>query len=160
MAIFIVGKTQCPLCEQIIEEGEEIVSFPPFIPNDLDPLWIFSDGVFHAACFYREPLANKAVLRYEELRQKNGPGNRICVVCSSEIKDPDEYITLGHLTEDEKHPLFKYNYAQVHRSCLSKWSEVPFLCQEIRQLSQSGTWGGKALEKLIADLSCSVALDQ
>lgn len=154
MAVFIVGKTRCPLCEQTIVEGQAIKSFPPFIPNELDPLWKFSDGVFHASCFQGDPLADKAEIRYQELRHRNGPGNRVCVVCSSEINDPCDYIALGHLTEDKKHLLFKFNYWQAHRSCLSKWPEVAFLCQEIKKLSQSETWGGDSLEHLIADLSC------
>lgn len=153
MAVFIVGKTSCPLCERIIEEGEAVVSFSPFVANELDPLWIFSDGVFHAACFYREPLAQKAQLRYQELQRRTGPGNRFCVVCEEEIKYPDDYLTLGHLTEDETHPLYRFNYTQAHRSCLAKWPELSGLCKELKEFNESEAWGGSSLERLLAQLT-------
>jgi hypothetical protein len=120
---------------------------------DLDPLWIFSDGVFHADCFHREPLAHKVQSRYQELQRRNGPGNRFCVVCKKEIEDPNDYLTLGYLTEDEKHQLYKYNYTQAHRSCLAKWLELPQIYKELKKLNESGAWGGSSLGRLLAELT-------
>jgi hypothetical protein len=153
MAVFIVGRTCCPLCERVIKEGEDIISFSPFVANQLDPLWIFSDGVFHADCFHREPLSHKALERYQEIRRRLGPGNRFCVVCEEEIKDPDNYFTLGYLTEDESEPLYKYNYTQVHRSCLSNWPELSRVFAEIDKFNISGKWEGDALDRILADLA-------
>ncbi|MFN0113010.1 MAG: hypothetical protein ACKVZH_29470 [Blastocatellia bacterium] len=152
MAVFIIGKTRCPFCKQTIAEGQEFISFPPFVPNEFDPLWVFNDNVFHIDCFNREPLSSKAELRFQEFKQKVSYDNRVCIICSKQIMDPDDYFTLGHLTENKKEALFKYNYLLAHRSCLAGWTELPVLCQELEQLNQSGVWGGKGLERLIAEL--------
>jgi hypothetical protein len=158
MAIIIRGKSKCSLCGAIIQEGQEVVAFPPFVPNELDPLWIFNDGAFHADCFYSHPLASKAQTRYKEIKAHTGPGNRLCAVCKKQIKDPDEYFTLGHLTGDESHPLYSYNYMQAHQSCLPEWPELPYLYEQVEKLMHSGTWEGRALERLLADLIRAVTL--
>ena len=54
MALVIAGKTQCPLCGQVIDEDDEIVMFPPFAPVG-HSLARFSDAGVHAACFERSP---------------------------------------------------------------------------------------------------------
>ncbi len=34
MAILLRGKTTCPICGKVIEEGDEAISFPHFILNE------------------------------------------------------------------------------------------------------------------------------
>ena len=152
MAIVIRGKTKCQFCGKVIAEGQEVVSFPNFVTNQMDPLRVFSDGAFHAECFYSHPLAQKAQGRYDEVLTRNGPGNRVCVVCEKEIKDPDEYFTLGHLTEDEGAQVYPYNYVQAHSSCLPNWREVAYVTKLVQDLKDSGTWQGNALGILLAEL--------
>jgi hypothetical protein len=152
MAIIISGKTKCESCGKIIEVDQEAVSFPHFVANEMDPLWVFCDGAFHAQCFYAHPLAQVAQRRYKDLLRHNGPGNRACVVCKKEIQAPDEYFTLGHLTEDKAVPLYHYNYIQAHRSCLSAWRDLAFVIKLIEGLKDSGTWRGNALDDLLAEL--------
>jgi hypothetical protein len=152
MAIVIRGETKCQFCGKVIVEGQEAVSFPNFVANQMDPLSVFSDGAFHAECFHSHPLAQKAQGRYEEVLVRNGPGNRVCVVCEKEIIDPDEYFTFGHLIEDESGPVYRYNYVQAHSSCLPKWRELAYATTLIQDLKDSGTWQGKALGILLAEL--------
>ncbi len=152
MAILIYGKTECPLCRKLIQRGQEVVTFSPFVSNELDPLWVFNDGAFHAGCFYEHPLAEEAQARYNEVRERHGPGNRFCVVCKREIRDPDDYFAVGHLVEDVFHPLYSYNYTQTHRSCLPKWAELPYVYELLEDLKQSGSWRGKSLDELLAEL--------
>jgi len=152
MALLFIGKTRCPLCGEIIEEGQKVVAFPPFIENQLDPLWVFNDSALHAECFNNHPLAGKAQSRYKEVQEHQGPGNRFCVVCKMEIRNPDDYFTVGHLIEDKGHSLYPYNYKQAHISCLTKWPDLPHLYDEIEKLQRSKTWGGDALINLLAQL--------
>jgi hypothetical protein len=149
MAIFIAGKSVCPLCARVIFVDQEKISFPSFVANELDSLWIFSDGVFHADCFRCEPLAAKAQARCQEIRQMNGPGNRCCAICQCEVKDPEDYLALGHLTEDVDHAVYPYNYFQSHFSCLTKWSELLALYEALRSFNESGGWQGQALSVVL-----------
>jgi hypothetical protein len=73
MALIILGKTPCPLCEQPIKETDELVSFPAFISNQLDPLFPFSDAAFHAACFHQHPLSAEAEVCYAETVKRAEP---------------------------------------------------------------------------------------
>ena len=152
MAIVIEGKTLCGICEKTIEAGQRIIAFPAFAPNELDPLRVFNDAAFHEECFYRHPLAEKALARKEKLFERTGPGHRFCLICGRDITNPDEYMIFGHLTDDETHALYQYNYAQFHRSCLSHWSELPYIYAQFEKLKESGTWRGKALEWLLSEL--------
>lgn len=156
MAIILRGKTNCPLCGKLLEEGQEIVSFSPFISNDLDALWPFSDAAFHSTCFHNHPLSSEAIARDEEARKKTGPGNRACVVCNVQIKDPDDYFALGYLVSDLRKPLYPYNYTQAHISCLPQWPELLHVYDLIKDLKQSGKWKGKGLDDLISILQHAV----
>ena len=153
MAIVIRGKTKCALCGTLLRDGDEVISFPAFVANQLDPLWRFSDAAFHSTCFQEDPLAKRVDRRYEEFRNHVGPGHRMCVVCKREITDPDDYFSVGHLTEDPEHPLYCYNYVQAHRSCLPRWSERSQVAKLIAALKNSGAWGGPALDFLLNELN-------
>jgi hypothetical protein len=157
MAIVIRGDTTCQFCEKVIEEGQEVISFANFVANEADPLRVFSDGAFHAKCFYRHPLAQDAQSRCAEVLARNGPADRVCVVCQKEIKDPDEYFTLGHLTEVQAAPAYRYNYTQAHSSCLPKWRELASVITLIQELKDSGVWRGNALDDLLTKLEKAIA---
>ncbi|MDO8543897.1 MAG: hypothetical protein Q7S40_25925 [Opitutaceae bacterium] len=60
MAIFIEGMT-CHFCGQPMRRDSDRISFSPFVVSQLDPLWVFSDGSFHAECVRGHPLGNQAV---------------------------------------------------------------------------------------------------
>lgn len=140
MAIIVRG-TPCPLCGKPISETDETVAFPPFTANRRDPLFPFSDGVFHDACFRKHPLAGRVEARVEEFdRQRARP--RICAACREEIRDPDDYFTVGFLTDDEESPVFAFNYLELHRSHLREWSEYPRLRREVGAFQSSSAWEG------------------
>ena len=124
MALIIRGRTKCGFCGAVIEDGQKVRSFPHFINNELDPLPVFDDGAFHWECFHNHRLAGQAEKRYEEVLQRNAPDNRICVVCSKLITNPDDYFSIGHLTDNSAAPLYGYNYTQAHTSCLPNWAEL------------------------------------
>src|SRR6266849_7238339 len=109
MALFYPG-LPCSICGKPILEGQNKVMFSPFVSNEADPLFPFNDGVFHSECFQNHPLAHAAKTRYAEVRDKSKPENRRCPVCRQMITDPDDYLPIGHLTDDVSHPLYRFNY--------------------------------------------------
>jgi hypothetical protein len=155
MAILIRGTTICRICFKLIEAEQEVVTFTNFVPNELDPLHFFNDRAFHAACFHSHRLAEEAVRRASELRERNGPGHRFCEVCKNEIVHANEYFSLGHLTDDQHQPVFAYNYLQFHRSCLSAWPDLYRAYEDLLGLRRSGTWRGKNLELILGELAAS-----
>jgi hypothetical protein len=152
MALLFSGKTKCQLCGKVIYKGQDFVAFSPFVGNGLDPLWMFNDAPFHAECFNEHPLAQKANTRHAEIRERQGLGNRYCVVCKGEILDPDDYFAVGHLVEDVLDPLYLYNYTQAHRTHLSLWAELPYFYELLVELKESGAWSEGGLVRLLADL--------
>jgi hypothetical protein len=77
MALFIPGAI-CPICEKPIGSASEIVMFPPFVANRLEPLFVFSDAVVHADCLAGHPLAAQAMKLREEAGRSSQPRNRVC----------------------------------------------------------------------------------
>ena len=126
--------------------------FAPFVGNEADPLFVFSDAAVHVGCFRKHPLAEAVQARYEELRERTNPKNRSCFVCGEQITNPDDYLAFGHLVDDPKHPLHSLNYAQFHRSCLGSWPALSDAIRNLESLDQAGTWKGDALKRLIKEL--------
>jgi hypothetical protein len=155
MAIVVLGKTLCPICNRVIDDEKQVISFPPIVTNEMDPLFLFHDSAFHEECFRRHPLATAATIRVEEMHEKTAPANRRCQVCMRLIVDPDDYFTLGHLVTAVNHPLWPYNYAQFHRSCLHDWKDRVFVKSLLEELLSSGKWRGPALRWVLDGLSLS-----
>lgn len=150
MAVYI-PITKCPLCNNQITNQKDAISFSPFVPNELDPLIIFSDGVFHKGCFDIHPLSVNAMRRYTEMKEKTTYPHQ-CLICKRTIDTPDEYFTFGHLTENKEHPLYQYNYAKFHRSCLANWSHLSEVVFLLENFLYSGLWKGKSLDWVISEL--------
>ena len=151
MALLLPGM-KCPLCGQPINKNQKVVGFGSFISNQLDPLWIFNDRCFHANCFYHHPLAEKATTRHQEFQERLLLSPRICAICNHGITNPDDYFCIYHLMENQESPLYRYNYMQLHRSCMKTWSELPYLYKLLEDLKHSGTWEGKVLDFLLTHI--------
>jgi hypothetical protein len=50
MALLLVGKTPCSICEAVIEASHRSVLFPHFVPAG-HPLQNYSDSAMHKQCF-------------------------------------------------------------------------------------------------------------
>jgi hypothetical protein len=155
MAIVILGKTVCPICSRAIEDGQQVVSFPPIVTNELDPLFVFHDSALHEECFRHHTLAEAATRRLEEMREKTAPFNRRCSVCTRLILEPDDYFTFGHLVTAEDHALWPYNFAQFHRSCLPVWQDRALVRSLLEELLSSGKWKGPALGWVLDGLTAA-----
>ena len=151
MANIIYGM-KCPLCGKPMEEGQPLVAFPPFVGNELNPLWFFNDAAFHADCFETHPLAAKALARSEEAISESRPEKRVCFICGRRIDNMADYFGIPHLVDDARHPLFRYNYTQAHLSCLRDWPDRSHLHELLEDLNRSGEWRGRTLDYILRDL--------
>jgi hypothetical protein len=73
MAIILLGKTTCSLCNQLLRGDEDILGFPHFIHDPLHPLWRFSDSGMHKECFLSWENAEAFRNLYNELWPKLVP---------------------------------------------------------------------------------------
>lgn len=142
MALVFLGKTLCPICGIVLQKGEELVSFAPFVANRRDPLFRFSDAAFHRRCFEGEPLAEAALRRSEEVARRGAPRHRPCVVCGEEISVPDDHFGVGFLTEDTTSPVFEFNYLHLHRSHFARWERAAEFRRRIEIFQASDDWEG------------------
>lgn len=151
MALY-VGSIKCAFCGLEITDQNEATHFPQFVWNQADPLFIFGDASVHDTCLINHPLASRVQQRLEEFRKRTSPENRLCSICGKQITDPDDYLGLGYLTENEAHPLYRFNYSHFHRSCIRNWEPATTLISGLELYDRSGAWKGGGLKWLIGEL--------
>lgn len=152
MAVYIPGKTQCPLCGQLALEGDLLVSFPPVFANQSDPAFAVNDAVVHRRCLAERSYGQRALTKLETYRWHQGRP-RVCRVCGLAIGDPDDYFTLGPVCDDPDGPLARFSWLQAHLHCLRDWDETPDLVSAIEAVSRSAAWEGDSLERLLEQIS-------
>lgn len=151
MAILLLGKTVCSLCGQVIKADERRRSFPAFVANEEDPLFLFSDASFHEDCLRRDKRGRHAIERVEERAYNVGPGKRKCAVCGLEVTDPDNYIFIEHLSDHKSDPLREFNYTHLHKSCVGKWGRKAEFVRLVEAALAAGRWRGKYLAQLLEE---------
>lgn len=67
MALIFRGKSECPLCGNVIMDGDEIVATSHFIADSNDPLWEFSDAGMHRSCFLTWDQREAFVAKFNQL---------------------------------------------------------------------------------------------
>jgi hypothetical protein len=137
------------LCGKVIEEGQEVTMFQAFVTNELDPLRVFDDGVFHRNCFVQQPRAPEAMRRYDEFSRRHGRGTNVCAVCGRELLDPTDYVEVGHLTSDPADPLQRFNYLRFHISHLREWRDRETFRRELRARIDSGKLRSSIYERML-----------
>lgn len=135
-----------------MSDSDDAAGFPAFIGNKRDPLYMFSDGVFHRRCLEAHPLVSALQQRFEMWRESNRPPARVCRISGAVITDPDDYIGLGFLVESAEHELFPFNWAHFSRRALAGWEGRSRLHAALQRLSESGDWEGDNLRFLLAEL--------
>ncbi len=68
MALLLRGKTKCPLCGKTIEEGQEVVAFPAFLPGG-HSFADFSDTSMHESCFRQDSRSGAVEDLYARFRE-------------------------------------------------------------------------------------------
>jgi hypothetical protein len=144
MGLFIPD-IPCLICQKPIGKDEEKICFSPFVINKVDPLWMFSDGVFHAKCIQNHPLGIKALRLHDIFQAKisalHGEMNRTGL----------PQFNAGLIVSDEHDPLYKYNFIQINLGKVVDWSEREML---VNLLSQA------IISKHIQGEGCSWLLNQ
>ena len=152
MAIYLPGKTRCPLCSQPALREESLLGFPPILANQLDPAFIVNDAVVHRSCLSERPYGQHALAKLESYQRHQGQP-RTCQVCSLMITDPDDYFALGPISDTPDQPLARFDWFQAHLRCLRDWDGTPELVRTIETVSGSAEWEGDALERLLEQIS-------
>lgn len=128
-----------------MRSGDRVIVFSPFVANERDPLFIFSDGVFHEECVDQHPLGSTALAVHQETVERLAPSRRLCDACGCLIVDPDDYFTTGYLTSDPADPLHAFNFVQLHRSHFSVWPRMTELRRLLEEERARGRWQGATL---------------
>lgn len=152
MSIFLEGAV-CKICQKPMFAHQKIVSFPPFVSNELDPIWLFNDRSFHSECVDNHAYGQAAQDRLKQAQKLRDDWPPRCFVCNQTITNPDEYFTFGHITDDISDELYSYNYLQCHTGCIRKWPEVRRILLDLEKLNTSGKWNNSALLLIISEIS-------
>jgi hypothetical protein len=142
MALFVSG-IKCTLCGKQVIKKDDGISFPAFVVNEADPLYIFNDSVVHKECFSNHPMSNKVTELLNELQNSVGPQKRTCNICNNKITNPDDYIAFGCMSSDDLNPLSSYNFKQYHKSCFVNSEESKNIKRLISQTEEENRWKGK-----------------
>jgi hypothetical protein len=74
-----LGRRQlCPLCREAIGESDETVVIPDFLADDADPMWPFSNALYHRACFLVWEGRKKLVARFNTLARARSSAFGCC----------------------------------------------------------------------------------
>ena len=156
MAILLRGKTTCPICGSVIDEGDEATLFPHLILNELDPLYALSDGACHSACVNNDAVGRAMLAAAEEYYKWAGPGKRACVVCGNQVLDQDDYLLIGYLGDPATEPLAKFNYTHLHKSHVRDWNQADEFLAIARAALAAGRWRGEALPAIIRTIEAGM----
>lgn len=91
MALLLRGVTSCAICETVIGEGQEAVTFPPIFLNALRPQFILNDASVHMACLREAPYAADALRKLADVERRQGKV-KVCAVCGRQVSSPDNYF--------------------------------------------------------------------
>jgi hypothetical protein len=124
MAILILGKSICPLCNQVIKENDDIVMFSPFVSNKKDDLWFISDAVVHKNCRHKIPILERAINLHKEKEYSTLIENRLCNVCGEKVDNLEDYLTIGCISSDKDSDLYQFNFLNFHTSHVQYWKDL------------------------------------
>lgn len=84
MAVFVAGKTTCPLCSRVIQTDENVINFPPLFLNHHHAVFELTDAVVHRPCLDSRPYARLALDKFSV----NGDRRvrpQVCKICGRVI---------------------------------------------------------------------------
>jgi hypothetical protein len=152
MAILLCGMSKCPICGNVIEEGDDAVGFPHVVLNEADPLYVLSDAACHRSCLNGDPLGVPMREVSEQYLANAGPGRRACAVCSVEVRDPDDYLFIGYLADPSDGPLGRFNWTHLHKSHISGWPQAGEFLMHAKATLGRGRWRGSALPEIVGEI--------
>ena len=92
MALLQLGVSVCGICGRVIDDADEAMLFGAFVVNASDPVYAFSDGVFHQHCIDGDRSGRRCVALWEQVLVSRGPSGRPCAVCEAPIVDFRDHL--------------------------------------------------------------------
>jgi len=123
MAILFINQTDCGICNKKITDSDSAFSFPSFIQNTKDRLYIFNDSVFHLNCLNTHPFGMKAIEFAKQYFYSVKLENRKCIIDGKIIENFHDYIFMDLLTSNENEKLYQFNFITLNRNNLHKWED-------------------------------------
>jgi hypothetical protein len=136
--------------------GDDIFHCPPFIPNELDPLFDLNEKIFHMTCFNSYPMAIEAKRRLDELKKHISVNAKVCLVCHQKIDHPNEYFQIPYLVDHPSNTIRSFQYAEFHKKCIKNWPERHQVLNVVLAMKKNNLIKGMAYDTLIRDLNNSV----
>lgn len=89
MAIIILGKSECPLCGNVIQPSDDYMATSHFL--HVGPLSRYSDAAMHRDCFKAWPQANEFRRAFNEVG-RSGPGKPLQMMADGTVVEvnPDD----------------------------------------------------------------------
>lgn len=141
MAISLINKTVCSICNKELKGNEQIFYFPSFVQNTKDSFYEFNDSSFHTKCLHEHRLGEKAIRFADEFIIKTRPENRICVVGRNLIRDFENYIFIDLLTSNERENLYEFNFLTLDKNNLKIWTDKNIFLDAALKYKAEGKWG-------------------
>jgi hypothetical protein len=76
MSLIIQGKSTCPLCGEVLEQGQELFAKSAFIEDRNHPLWRYLDAAMHQTCFLQWPERAAFISEFNGLFERHYRGIR------------------------------------------------------------------------------------
>ena len=157
MVIVIMGTTECRLCRQVLDEDDDIVCLPPIFFNRRHPAYEVSDAAVHRGCLLDRSYGAAALAKLAVFaRRQEQP--KVCAVCGDPLRDPDDYFSIGPLSDHPDEPIARFDWFQAHLHCLPGWAGREDLVSTLEDTIESGTWDGEVLHWLLARAQRALAL--
>ena len=138
MALIFLGKSTCPICHNILHQGEDVRGFPSLTGNIKDKLYIFSDKGCHQKCVDAHPFGKMAWDFADEahkkfMEKKWWAGGNV-------ITDYRNFYGLGMLTSDETEELFQYNFLTLDVNNIATWKDKEHFLNVAKKFIDERKW--------------------
>jgi hypothetical protein len=136
----IVNKqTKCSICQRSVGDSD-VIAFPPFVKNRMDPFYAFHDAAVHRTCLDSHPEKH-AILAARDA----GLGDRVCAACGEVIDIKSAAFSAGLLTSNPENLAYKFNCIDVHLSHFNQWQQSEEFQASLSTLVNSRLWQGPRL---------------
>jgi hypothetical protein len=142
MAIIFENHSKCSLCEQVLNNSNQYILYPPFMNNTKDKLFIFSDSGVHLECLTKNKFGNISLLFRKKYYESMPSINSICNIDGNLIKYPTDIISFGLLTSDITEELFEFNFWTVNKKNLAQWDSREKFKNSLKKFDEENKWKG------------------
>jgi hypothetical protein len=143
--VMLTAQTRCAICGE--HRGlKKMSALAAFVRNAKDPLFSLSGRAFHADCFDKHPLRDRAIAMAADRRARMAVPVKDCVVCGASIQS--DGCTTDLMATEPEHPLYRFNYVYLHRPHLIKWAEFAEFERAVEAARHEERWEGVPIIRL------------